>query len=167
MPPTLQQATTDPCLCQRIPDTHRQASCGVTVPFPWILLHKVLLCPPIVYFPVLCKFWQVYSGVDGDLLQEDLCHTHTQSSCPCGRPLQTCASTGDAQTQFCLSLCGVPASWCVQGLFQPSEHLWHNWGLVLNANLPLLPSCWGFSFTLDMGYLLTATSVPTFLRGFL
>ena len=25
--------------------------------------------------------------------------------------------------QFCLSLCGVPVSWCVQGVFEPSEHL--------------------------------------------
>ena len=40
--------------------------------------------------------------------------------CPCGSPLLTCTSTGDIQTQFCLSLCG---SWCTQGLFEPSEHL--------------------------------------------
>ena len=26
-----------------------------------------------------------------------------------------CTGTGDAQTQFCLSLCGVPGSWCAQG----------------------------------------------------
>ena len=89
MPPTLQQATTDPCLCQRIPDTHRQASCGVTVPFSWVLVHKVLLCPPRVYFPVLCKFWQVYSGVNADLLQEGLCLTHTQS------PLSLWQTTAD------------------------------------------------------------------------
>ena len=25
--------------------------------------------------PVLCKFWQLYGGVNGDLLQEGLCHT--------------------------------------------------------------------------------------------
>ena len=31
----------------------------VTVPFSWVLVHKVLLCPPRVYFPVLCKFWQL------------------------------------------------------------------------------------------------------------
>ena len=30
----------------------------------------------------LCKFWQLYSGVNGDLFQEDLCHTHTQSPVP-------------------------------------------------------------------------------------
>ena len=124
MPPTLQQATTDPRLHQRLPDTHRQVSCGVTVPFSWVLVHKVLLCPPGVYFPVLCKFWQVYSGVNADLLQEDLCLTHIQSPCPCGRPLPTRTSTGDAQTQFCLSLCGVSGSWCAQGLSEPSEHPW-------------------------------------------
>ena len=52
--------------------------------------------------PVLCKFWWLYGGVNGDLLQEGLCHTQvccTQSSCPCDRPLLTCASTGDTQTQ--------------------------------------------------------------------
>ena len=25
--------------------------------------------------PVLCKFWRLYGGVNGDLLQEGLCHT--------------------------------------------------------------------------------------------
>ena len=59
------------------------------------------------YFPVLCKFWQLYGGVNGDLLQEDLCHTHTQNPFPCSSPLLTRASKGDAQTQFSLSLCGV------------------------------------------------------------
>ena len=78
--------------------------------FLLVLVHRVLLCPPRVYFPVLCKFWQLYSRVNGDLLQEDLCHTHTQSPCPCRRPLPTCTSIGDAQIQFCLSLCGVPGS---------------------------------------------------------
>ena len=35
--------------------------------------------------PVLCKFWGLYDGVNGDLLQEGLCHTQvccTQSPCP-------------------------------------------------------------------------------------
>ena len=59
---------------------------------PWVLVHKVLLCPPRVYSPVLYKSLQLCSGVDGDLLQVDLCHTNTQSPCPCSRPLQT--STG-------------------------------------------------------------------------
>ena len=58
---------------------------------------------------------------------------------------------GDAQTQFCLSLCGVSGSWCTQGLFEPSKHLWQVWDLIPNIILPLLPSCWGFSFALGCG----------------
>ena len=151
MLPTLQQTTTNPCLCQRLLDIRRQVSYGVTVPFSWVLVHKVLLSPPRVYFPVLCKFWQLCGGVNGNLLQEDLCHTHTQSPCPCSRPLPTCTSTGDAQTQFCLSLCGVPVSWCTQGLLEPSKCFWWEWGLILSVNLPLLPSCWSSSFALGRG----------------
>ena len=111
----------------------------------------MLFCPPRVYFPNLCKFWQHYVGVNGDLIQEDLCHTHTQSLCPCDSPLLTRTSTGDAQIQFCLNLYGVPACWCAQGLFEPSVHLWWEWGLILNMNLPILPSCWGLSFALGRG----------------
>ena len=33
----------------------------------------------------------------------------------------------------------------------PLECLWWVWGLILNAILPLLPSCWGFSFALGCG----------------
>ena len=39
--PTLQQATTNPCLCWRLLDTHGQVSlvsCGVTAPFSWVLV---------------------------------------------------------------------------------------------------------------------------------
>ena len=45
--------------------------------------------------PVLCKFWQLYSGVNGNLLQGGLCHTQVcciQSPCPCGCPLLTILS---------------------------------------------------------------------------
>ena len=47
-------------------------SCGVTAPFFWVLVHRFLLCPPRVCFPVLCKFWQLCGGVNSDLLQESL-----------------------------------------------------------------------------------------------
>ena len=153
--------------CSRPPPTHASAgdsqtptgksgsvSCGVTAPFSWVLVHKVLLCPSRVYFPVLCKFWRLYGGDNDDLLQEGLCHTQvccTQSPCPCDRPLLTRSSAGDTQTQFWLSLCGVPGSWCAQGMFEPSERLLQEWGLILNANSPLLLSCWGFSFALGHG----------------
>ena len=88
--PALQQAPPTQAFTGDFLDTHRQVSCGLTVPFSWVLVHKVLWCPRRVYFPVLCGFWQLYGGVNGDLLQEDLCHTHTQSPCPCadhGRPV--------------------------------------------------------------------------------
>ena len=60
---------------------------------------------------VLCKFWWFYGGLNDNLLQEGLCHTQaccTQS--PCIRPLLTRTSTGDSQTQFWLSLCGLGLS---------------------------------------------------------
>ena len=90
VPPTLQQATTDPRLHRRLLDTHRQVLDSLLWGHCSFLLgpgEQVLLCPPRVYFPVLCKFWKLYGGVNGDLLQEDLCHTHSQSPCPCSRPL--------------------------------------------------------------------------------
>ena len=66
--------------------------------------------------PVLCKFWQLYGGVNDNLLQEGLYHIQvycTQSPCPCSSPLVARTSSGDSQTQFWLSLCGVSGSWCI------------------------------------------------------
>ena len=48
----------------------------------------------------------------------------TQSPCPYSSPLQTRTSPGYTQTQFCLSLGVFSGSWCAQGLFEPSKHLW-------------------------------------------
>ena len=85
-------------------------SCGVTAPFSWVLVcTRFCLCPSRVYFLVL--FWQLYGGVNGDLLQDGFCHTQvcctqpypsccTQNPCPCSSPLLTCASTGDGETQL-------------------------------------------------------------------
>ena len=76
---------------------HSQASLGQSLvgslllsPGSWYT--RFCLCPPRVYFPVLCKFWQLYGEVNGDFLQEGLCHMqvcYTQSSCPCGSSLLT------------------------------------------------------------------------------
>ena len=124
VPQTLQQATTDSCLHWRLLDTHRQV---------WVSLlwgHYSFLLGPGAQgsvcalqesvSPVLCKFWRLYGGVNGDLLQEGLCHTRvccTQSPFPCSSPLLTCTSERDTQTQVWLSLtsrvCGV--SWYAQG----------------------------------------------------
>ena len=159
---------------------HSQASKGQ---FPTVFLlpssgswgTRFCLCPPRVFFPVLFKFWQLYVGFKGNLLQEGLCHTQiccTQSPCPCGSPPLTLFSTGDTQTQFCLSLCGIPGPWRTQGLFEPSQCLWWEWGLIRIVNSPPptillglllcpwmsgisslslqhLPSYWGFS---DLGH---------------
>ena len=74
--------------CNRPPSTHpstgdsghSQASLGQS-PVGSLLLSpgswctQGCLCPPRVYFPVLCTFWQLSGGVNGNLLQEGLCHT--------------------------------------------------------------------------------------------
>ena len=154
-------ATTDPCLHQRLLDTHGQ----VWISFLWghcsFLLghgtHKVLFVPSKSLFP---------SGgsVVGLMATsfKNLCHTQVcciQSPCPCGRPLVTHTSAGDTQTfkGRTDSLYGFSGAHKV--LFQPSEHLWQVWGLILNAILPFLPSFWGFSFALDVGYLFWVVTV--------
>ena len=119
VPPALPQATTNPCLRWRLLDTHRPIWASL------LWSHCSFLLGPgargsVCAFqqsvsPVLCKFWQLYGEVTGDLFQEGLCHTQvycTQSPCLCSSPLLACTSTGDTQTQFWLSLCGVSGSWC-------------------------------------------------------
>ena len=72
---------------------HSQASLGHSLVVSLLLSSrswctKFCLCPPRDYFPVLCRFWQLFGGVNVDLLQEGICHTQvccTQSPCPCGR----------------------------------------------------------------------------------
>ena len=57
--------------------------------------------------PVLCKFWWLYGGVNGNLLQEGLCHTQVcfiQSPCPCSSPLLTRTSAGDTHSSVSVSL---------------------------------------------------------------
>ena len=77
----------------------------------------------------------------------------SQSPCPHGRPLLMRASTGDTQTlkgrsgSASVGLLGPGAH---KVLFEPSKHLWWVWGLILNMILPLLPSCWGFSFAFGL-----------------
>ena len=108
VPPALQQATANPFLCWRLTAKSGSVSYGSLLlpPGSWCAQGFVCALQESVS-PVLCKFWWPYGGVNGDLLQEGLCHTQvycTQSCCPCCRPLLTCKSTGDTQTQFWLSL---------------------------------------------------------------
>ena len=69
--------------------------------------HVSVCAPQESVFPVLCKFWQLSVGVNGNLLQEGLCHYQvccTQSPCLCSSSLLACTSTENTQTLFCLSL---------------------------------------------------------------
>ena len=131
--PTLQQTTTNPHVCQRL-DINWQVWVRSFRRHCSFLLSPGAqdpLCPPIFYFPVLCKFWQLYGEANSDLLQEGLCHAQiccTQSPCPYESTLLTHTSTGGSQTQFCL--CEVPESWCAQGFPETSECLWWEWGLT-------------------------------------
>ena len=68
--------------------------------------------------------WLLYCGVNGDLLQEGLCHTQaccTQSLC--SRPQLTHTSTGDTQTQFWLSLVVECAFWPFPGLSSSGDQV--------------------------------------------
>ena len=104
--------------------------------------------------PVLCKFWWLYGGDHGDLLQEGLCHTR------CAAPRAPAPVAGHC---WCVPLQETPkhssgsvsvrvsGSCYAQDLFEPSDHLWWVWGLILNMISPLLPSWWGLSFALGCG----------------
>ena len=67
---------------------HSRASLGQSLvgslflcPGSWCT--KVSVCVPQESIsPVLCKFWQLYGGVNGDLLQEGLCHTQVWCTQP-------------------------------------------------------------------------------------
>ena len=110
--------------------------------------YKGFVHPPRVCFPVLGKFWQFYGGVNDDLLQEGLYHTQvycTQSPCPCSSPLLTHTSTGNTQTQFCLSLRGSLGPGAHEVCLSPLR-VSGGYGFILNMISPLLPSCRGFSF---------------------
>ena len=133
VPPTLQQATTDSTPPLETPG-HSQASQDQSLvgslilsPGSWFAQDFVCALQEPVS-PVLCNFCQLCGGVNGNLLQEGLCHTQvccTQSPCPCSRPLLTCTFAGDTQTLKGRSgsvSVGSPNAYKV--LFEPSEHFW-------------------------------------------
>ena len=110
----------------------------------------------------MCRLsaWWLYGGANGNLLQEGLCHTQHVPGLLQSEPLSPWQATADlgllrrhsnTQKQAWLSLCGVSGSQCAKVLFEPSEHLWQVWGLILNVISPFISSCWGFSFALGDG----------------
>ena len=89
VPPTLQQATTNPHLHQGLLDTHGQ----VWVSLLWGHCSLFLgpgaqgsVCSLQECFLSPVMFWRLYGKVNGDLLQEALCHT--QVCCTQSLPLQ-------------------------------------------------------------------------------
>ena len=171
--PTLQQATADPRLCQRLLGLHRQVWVGLLWGHCSFLLgpgaHKVLFVPAKSLFPQSCgSSGGSMVGLMATSSKRPLPHPGLlhQSPRPWGRPLPTCTSAGraaapeprpcsrplptrtsagGAQTALAQSPWGP---WCAQVLLEPSEHFWWVRGLILNAIPPLLPSFWGFSFAL-------------------
>ena len=76
----------------------------------------------------------------------------TQSLCPCGRPLLT--HTPQETLKHSKGMSGsvsVESPGELKVLFEPSEHPWQVWGLILNTVCLLLSSFWGFSFALGCG----------------
>ena len=140
-----------------LPETfgHSQASLGQSLvrsllfsPGSWCAQGFVCALQESVS-PVLYK---LYVGVNGDLLQEGFCHTHvccSQSPCPCSRPLLTVPLQETLKHRSGSVSVGSPGMHKV--LFEPSEHLWWLWGLILNMVSPLLHFFWGFSFALGHG----------------
>ena len=127
----------------------RQASLSITNSWSSLRLTSIesvmpsshlILCCPLLLLPPIPPSIRVFSNESALRMRWPKYWSFSFSIIP---------STGDVQTQFCLSLCGVPGSWCAWGLFEPSECLWWEWGLILNVNLCLLSSYWGFS---DLGH---------------
>ena len=91
--------------------------------------------------------WWLFCRTNGKLLQEDLCGTPGLPGLLQPEPLSPRQVTADpclrrkhSNTQ---SLVG-PGVHSI--LLASTEHLWQVWDLILNATVPLLPSCWGSSF---------------------
>ena len=155
VPPTLQQATADPRLRQRLQDTPGQV---------WGSLlwgHSSFLLGPGVQGSV-CALPESVSqscvSSDGSVVR--LMATSSKRACAIPRsaapraPARVAGHCWPVPPQEILKHSSGSVSvgsWCPQGLSEPSEHLWQVWGLILNAILPLLLSFWGFSFALGRG----------------
>ena len=113
--PILQQATADLHPCQdpwTLTGKSSQSLVGSLLLSPGPGVHKVLFVPFNSLFPQ-----SRVRSLGSTLGLKGLCHI--QSSYPCGSPLLTRVSTGNTQTQFCLSLCGVSGPWCHKVCLSP------------------------------------------------
>ena len=116
---TLQQATANPRLHQRLLDTHGKVWLSLLWGHCSFLLdpgvHKILFVPSKSLFPQSC----VCSG--GSMVglmatsSKRAYAIHRSAAPRVPAPVADPYSTGDTQTQFWLSFCGASGSWCTQG----------------------------------------------------
>ena len=105
--------------------------------------------------PVLCKFWWLYGGVNCDSSKR--AYAIPRSAAPRAlAPVTGHCWPIPPQETLKHSKAGLTQSlWrllvCTTVLFEPSEHLWWVWVLILHGISSLLPSFGGFSFALGHG----------------
>ena len=113
------------------------------------------MCPPRVCFPVLCKFRQLYGGL-----------MMTPSKRACARPRSAaprapapagvhCRPGPPQETLRHSSVSVSVGPWVLVPLFEGSERLWQEWGLILKVNSPPYHLAGVSPLPFDMGYLLT------------
>ena len=167
VPPALQQDIIDPRLRRRLRDTRTslgQSLAGSLLlsPGSWCAQGSVCVLQESVN-SVLGKFWWLCGGVNGNLLQEGLCHTQRAYAVH-PEPLPLRQATADlhlcrkhSNTVLAQSLWGLGVL-VHTGLFQPSEHLWRVRGLILNAVFPSCHLAGASPLPLAMEYLLVVGS---------
>ena len=97
-----------------LPGKSGSVSYGFNAPFSWILVHRGSVCAlqgSISHSCVSSGSSLVGLMVTSSRRAYAIPKSAPPRAHPCGTPLLTRTSTEDAQTQFCLSLCGVPGYW--------------------------------------------------------
>ena len=125
-------------------------SCGVTAPFFCILVHtRFCLCPPRVFSPVLCQFWQLCGGINGD--HSKRVYAMPKSIVP-RAPAPAAVHCWPVPPQETLKHSFVSVS--VGSLGPGAWALWATLvGMGFDSKHDFAPptSCWGFSFALGCG----------------
>ena len=118
------QATTNPHVCWTLLGESESVSCGVTAPFSWVLMHKVLFVPSKSLFPQS----SVSSGsmVWFMATSSKRAYAISRTLHPESLPLRQATPESYLLRRHSntVELFGVSGTWCAQGLFEPSEHFW-------------------------------------------
>ena len=156
--PTLQQATTDALLPQRLLDTLRQVWVSLLWHHCSFLLgpgtHKILFVPSKNLFPLSC----VSSGgsmVGSMVTLSKRAYATRRSAAPRAPPPAAghCWPMPPQETlKHSSGSVSVESPGVHKVLFEPSVHFWWVWGLILNAILPFLPFAGASPLPLDVGF---------------